>query len=317
MALPFPDIPPQVFEIPRFSLAGRSLGPFGVRWYAVAYIAGILLGWLYAVGLARNRRIWRGAPPSATPAQIDDLILWITLGIILGGRLGYVLFYMLPLASGRATLAADPLEALRLWHGGMSFHGGALGVTVALVLFARQQKIRLLALADLVAPAVPIGLGFGRIANFINGELWGRPTSLPWGMVFCGRHIPTDDAGNCVAGLVPRHPSQLYEACLEGLVLFLILRLATHLWGWLRRPGAVTGLFLTCYGLFRIALERVRMPDEGLRDLPLGLTVGTLLSLPMVAIGLWLIVRALSRAPTPQGAPDAAPNVDPPAHEPA
>ncbi|HEY1925877.1 MAG TPA: prolipoprotein diacylglyceryl transferase [Caulobacteraceae bacterium] len=314
MALPFPDIPPQAVELPRIKLGGMALGPFAIRWYALAYIAGILLGWRYAVSLVRNARIWGGSRPSATPLQIDDMVLWITLGIILGGRIGYLLFYMLPLASGRETLAADPLEMFKLWHGGMSFHGGAIGVALALVFFARAQKLSLLSLADTAAPAVPIGLGFGRIANFINGELWGRVTNLPWGMVFCGRHIPTDAYGNCVAGLQPRHPSQLYEAFLEGLVLFLILRLATHRWGWLRRPGAISGLFLTCYGIFRIALERVRMPDAGLQNLPLGLTVGTLLSVPMVIIGVAMIWRAMQRPPT-EVAPEtpATPDV----HEPA
>jgi phosphatidylglycerol:prolipoprotein diacylglycerol transferase len=297
MALPFPDIPPAIFSLPPLRLGAFTLGPFAVRWYALAYIAGIVLGWRYAVGLARNPRVWGGGRAPATDLQIDDLVLWVTLGIIAGGRIGYILFYMLPLASGRATLGADPLEVFRLWHGGMSFHGGAIGVAIALVVFARRRGIDLLRLADMTAPAVPIGLGFGRIANFINGELWGRPTNLPWGMVFCGRHIPTGPEGACVAGYEPRHPSQIYEACLEGLVLFVVLRLATHVWGTLRRPGLTTGLFLALYGLFRIALERVRMPDEGLRNLPLGLTVGTLLSVPMALAGGWLIWRAMRRPP--------------------
>jgi phosphatidylglycerol:prolipoprotein diacylglycerol transferase len=318
MALPFPDIPPQIFEIPRFSAGPVALGPFAIRWYALAYIAGILLGWRYAVGLTRNPRLWNGGRPTATALQIDDLVLWVTLGIIAGGRLGYILFYMLPLASGREILASDPVEAIRLWHGGMSFHGGAIGVSVALALFARAQKLNLLRLGDLVAPAVPIGLGFGRIANFINGELWGRVTTLPWGMVFCGRHIATDAYGRCVAGPLPRHPSQLYEATLEGLVLFLLLRLATHRLGWLRRPGALTGLFLSAYGVFRIALERVRMPDPGLQNLPLGLTVGTLLSVPMVLVGGWLIWRAMRRPPVPADFADpAGEGAAGAAHEPA
>jgi phosphatidylglycerol:prolipoprotein diacylglycerol transferase len=207
---------------------------------------------------------------------------------------------MLPLASGRQVLAQDPLELIRLWHGGMSFHGGFLGVAAAIVLFARSRKLELLRLADMIGACAPIGLGFGRVANFINGELWGRPTSLPWGMVFCGRHLETYADGTCVAGLAPRHPSQLYEAGLEGLVLFLILRIATHRLGWLRRPGAVTGLFAVCYGLFRIALENVRMPDEGLRDLPFGLTVGIMLSTPMVLAGAWLVWRGL-HAPAAAG----------------
>jgi phosphatidylglycerol:prolipoprotein diacylglycerol transferase len=191
------------------------------------------------------------------------------------------------------------LEIVEIWHGGMSFHGGFLGVALAITLFARSGKLNLLSLADLVAACTPIGLAFGRVANFINGELWGRVTDLPWGMRFCGRHIETNADGSCIAGLEPRHPSQLYEASLEGLALFLILRLATHRLSWFRRPGAVTGLFLLCYGLFRIALENVRMPDAGLRDLPFGLTVGIMLSTPMVVAGCGLLWWSLGRAAAP------------------
>jgi phosphatidylglycerol:prolipoprotein diacylglycerol transferase len=305
MALPFPDIPREFFSLPAIKVGGFTMGPFAVRWYALAYIAGILLGWRYAVRLVRNPRIWGPVGPPAGDSQIDDLILWVTLGVILGGRIGYVLFYMVPLDSGRETLLHDPLEILRLWHGGMSFHGGAIGVGIALVAFARAQRLSLLSLADVAAACVPIGLFFGRLANFINGELWGRATTLPWGMVFCGRHIETDAEGNCIAGHVARHPSQLYEATLEGVVLFLILRVATHRAHWLARPGTVTGLFLTCYGLFRIALENLRMPDEGLRDLPFGLTVGIMLSVPMVLAGAFLIWRG-SRLAAQPGADDAA-----------
>ena len=305
MALPFPDIPREIFSLPAFTVGGMTLGPFAVRWYALAYIAGILLGWRYAVTLVRNPKLWGSAGPPARDSQIDDLILWITLGVILGGRLGYVLFYMLPLATGRETLLHDPLEIVRLWHGGMSFHGGAIGVAIALVAFARAQRLPLLSLADVVAACVPIGLAFGRLANFINGELWGRVTTLPWGMVFCGRHIETYADGSCIAGPLPRHPSQLYEASLEGVVLFLILRVATHRAHWLARPGQVTGLFLLFYGLFRIALENVRMPDEGLRDLPFGLTVGILLSAPMVLVGAFLMWRGARIAAQP-GARDPA-----------
>jgi phosphatidylglycerol:prolipoprotein diacylglycerol transferase len=205
---------------------------------------------------------------------------------------------MVPLAAGRQTLAQDPVEIIRLWHGGMSFHGGFLGVLVAVTMFSRNSRIDLLRLGDVVAACAPIGLFFGRVANFINGELWGRPTAAPWGMVFCGRHIETYSDGSCVAGPMPRHPSQLYEAALEGLLLFLILRLATHRLKWLQRPGAVSGLFLVTYATFRIALENVRMPDEGLRDLPLGLTMGILLSTPMVLAGGWLLWRSHSRGQT-------------------
>ena len=305
MAIAFPNLRPDIFTIPALHVGSVTLGPFPIRWYAMAYIAGILLGWRYAVGLVRNVRLWGGQAPTATPLQIDDLILWVTMGVILGGRIGYILFYMLPLADGRAALAADPVEIIRVWHGGMSFHGGAIGVAIAILLFARRQKIPLFGLADIVAACVPIGLLFGRIANFINGELWGRVTTAPWGVVFCSPHIATDAAGNCIAGYAPRHPSQLYEAALEGLVLFLILRLATHRLGWLRKRGAVTGLFLVCYGVFRISLENVRMPDAGFQHLPLGLTMGMMLSTPMVMAGAWLIWRGLK---TPAAAE---------AHEPA
>ncbi len=294
MALTYPDIPSAPYTIPALHAWGLNLGPFPIRWYAMAYIAGILLGWRYAVGLVRNPRIWGGRTPAATPVQLDDLILWLTMGIIVGGRLGYVLFYMLTVPDQRAALAAHPLEVFEVWRGGMSFHGGTLGVIVALFLFARAQRVDLLRLADVVAACVPIGLFFGRIANFINGELWGRVTTAPWGMVFCGRNIATYDNGACVAGYLPRHPSQLYEAALEGLLLFAILRIATHRAGWLQRRGAITGLFLIGYGLMRIALENVRMPDAGLRDLPLGLTVGILLSVPMVVGGAWLLWRGFT-----------------------
>jgi len=297
MALPFPNVRPEIVTLPALHVWRWTIGPFSVRWYALGYIAGILLGWRYAVGLVRNVRLWGAPGPVATPAQIDDLIVWLTLGIIGGGRLGYVLFYMLPLKTGRETLGADPMEVFRLWHGGMSFHGGMVGVAVAIVLFARSNSINFIRLADLVAPCAPIGIGLVRIANFINGELWGRVTKAPWGMVFCGPHIATYTDGQCIAGPLPRHPSQIYESILEGLFLFLVLRWATHKAGWLERRGALTGLFLLVYGLCRIALENVRMPDEGLRNLPFGLTVGILLSAPMVLVGAWLVGRHYPAVP--------------------
>jgi phosphatidylglycerol:prolipoprotein diacylglycerol transferase len=297
MALQFPDIHPEIFTVPALRLGDLTLGPFPVRWYALAYIVGILLGWRYAVGLVRDARLWGGRVPPASVAQLDDLIVWLTMGVIVGGRLGYVIFYMLPLAGQRDALAADPLEILEVWHGGMSFHGGLIGVSLALILFVRARRLRLLGVADVVAACVPLGLCFGRIANFINGELWGRVTSLPWGVVFCGRYIAADAGGGCAAGYSPRHPSQLYESALEGVVLFLVLRLATHRLGWLRRPGAVAGLFLVGYATARIALENVRMPDAGLRDLPFGLTVGIILSVPMLIGGAWLIWRSRRAAP--------------------
>jgi phosphatidylglycerol:prolipoprotein diacylglycerol transferase len=264
---------------PNFDPVLIHIGPLAIRWYALAYVTGILLGWRYAVRLTKNAKLWGGQTPTCTPLQIDDLVLWITLGIILGGRMGYVLFY------DTALIWRDPLEIVKVWHGGMSFHGGLIGVIVAIVAFARSAKIDILKLGDLVAPAVPIGLGFGRIANFINGELWGRPTDVPWGVIFPA------------AGPYPRHPSQIYEALLEGLVLFVVLRLATHRFGWLQRRGGVAGLFLAGYGLIRISLENVREPDAFMPNFPLGLTMGMLLSLPMLAAGAWLIWRAYRETP--------------------
>jgi phosphatidylglycerol---prolipoprotein diacylglyceryl transferase len=266
----FPHIDPVLVQI----------GPFAIRWYALAYVATILLGWRYTIGNIRNAKLWTHRPPPATAEQIDDLILWLTLGVIVGGRLGHVLFYT------PALIWTDPLEILKIWHGGMSFHGGALGVLVAGLAFARANKLDALRLGDVIVAAEPIGGLLVRIANFINGELWGRPTTAPWGMVFPG------------AGPLPRHPSQLYEAALEGVVLFLVLRWATHGRKWLNRRGVVMGLFLTGYGLIRISLENVREPDSYMPQFPLGLTMGMMLSAPMVLLGLLLMWRGL-REPLP------------------
>jgi phosphatidylglycerol:prolipoprotein diacylglycerol transferase len=276
--VPFPDIDPVLVQI----------GPFAIRWYALGYVAGILIGWRYITGLVRNAALWplRGAP--ATAEQIDDLILWLTLGIILGGRLGHVFFYT------PSLIWTDPLEILKVWNGGMSFHGGVLGVLIATVAFARLNKVDLLRLGDVITAAAPIGIGLVRVANFINAELWGRPTDLPWGVVFPG------------AGPEPRHPSQLYEAALEGLVLFFVLRWATHSAGALNRRGVVAGMFFLGYGLIRVALENVREPDAYMPHFPLGLTMGMMLSLPMILGGAFLVWRGL-REPRPLTAPaDAA-----------
>jgi phosphatidylglycerol:prolipoprotein diacylglycerol transferase len=299
----FPEISPYVPLLGpyQFDLGGWHVGPLGIRWYALAYIAGIVLGWRYAVALVRSPRLWGDSKPTATPVQIDDLILWITLGVVAGGRLGSVLFY------NTAVIWRNPAEIFQIWNGGMSFHGGMIGVILALAWFARSHRINALRLGDLIAPCVPFGLFFGRIANFINAELWGRPTSLPWGMVFCNHTIMHEYHG-CPAGLMPRHPSELYEASLEGIALFLILRWATHKALWLRKRGAVTGLFLVCYALFRISLENVREPDVGMPNFPFGLTMGMILSIPMALAGLWLIWRGL------KAGDDAAP-VSAEAHE--
>jgi phosphatidylglycerol---prolipoprotein diacylglyceryl transferase len=269
---------------PHFNPVALQIGPVAIRWYALAYVAGILLGWRYAVALVKNLRIWRGTAPTADEKQVDDYVLWVAIGVVGGGRLGSILFY------DTSVIWTDPLEILKPWHGGMSFHGGLIGVTIAILLFARANRMNVFRLADLTAPCVPIGLFFGRIANFINGELWGRPTTLPWGMIF-----PR-------AGPEPRHPSQLYEASLEGIALFLLLRWATHGRKLLPRQGMVTGLFLVGYGLSRIVLENVREPDRDMPHFPFGLTMGMMLSVPMVLAGLAIIAWAMRPAALAAGA---------------
>ncbi|MGH7037183.1 MAG: prolipoprotein diacylglyceryl transferase [Stellaceae bacterium] len=249
-----------------------AFGPFAIRWYALAYIAGLIIGWRYCMTLAGR------APNIARPRDIDDFLVWATLGVVLGGRIGYVLFY------NSGYYAAHPLQALEVWHGGMSFHGGALGVAVAILLFARKHKLPLLAFSDVIAEAVPIGLFFGRIANFINGELFGRPTHVPWAMIFP------------MGGPIPRHPSQLYEAFCEGILLFLVLFVAERM-GWRRRPGLVTGLFLLGYAVARIFCEMFRRPDPQIGYLWLGTTEGQLLSIPVFCAGLALMLWARRRAP--------------------
>jgi phosphatidylglycerol:prolipoprotein diacylglycerol transferase len=285
----FPNIDPVVHLGPW----ALQWGPLALRWYALAYVAGILLGWRFATRLTRTGRLWGGRTPTATALQIDDLVLWITLGIIVGGRLGYILFYMLLNGDQRAWLFAHPMDAFKIWEGGMSFHGGFLGVCAAIVLFARRNGIDILRLGDLVAPVAPIGLFFGRIANFINGELWGRQTDAPWGVIFCNETIKAANRGTCPAGPYPRHPSQLYEAGLEGALLFLILAFAVYRLKWLPRRGAIVATFLIAYGLFRLSLENVRNPDVGMPDFPLGLTMGMMLSTPMILVGGWLLWKAL------------------------
>ena len=265
-ALPFPAIGPVALDI----------GGFEIRWYALAYIAGIFLGWFYARRLAASERLW-GGPVPVDRQTLDDFLVWIALGIIVGGRLGYVLFY------NPAYFLAHPLEVAALWQGGMAFHGGLAGVIVAVIAFARVRRAPLLTLGDLVAAATPFGLFFGRLANFVNGELYGRPSEVAWAMVF--------PAG----GPEPRHPSQLYEALLEGVVLFAVLRLATHRYKALRRPGLVIGLFITLYGTFRIVAELFRMPDAHIGFLSGGITMGMSLSLPMIPLGLAFVWAALRR----------------------
>jgi phosphatidylglycerol---prolipoprotein diacylglyceryl transferase len=265
--IPFPAINPILI----------SVGPLAVRWYALAYIVGIIGGWFYARALIASERLW-GGPAPFTVLDFDDFVIWITLGIILGGRTGYVLFYNFP------HFAAHPIEILQLWNGGMSFHGGVTGCVVAIVLFALRRRIPMLSLGDVVAAVAPIGLFLGRIANFINGELWGRPTDVPWAMVFP------------YGGPIPRHPSQLYEAALEGVVLFIVLALLVR-GGSLKRPGVVTGAFALGYGVARITCELFREPDAQLGFLWGGLTMGMLLCIPLMLGGIAILTFALTREP--------------------
>ena len=260
--IPYPVIDPVLVDI----------GPFPIRWYALAYVAGIVLGWFYMKRLCAADRLW-GSVPHPTPASVDDLVVYVALGIVLGGRLGYVLFYNLP------YYLAHPVEIVAAWNGGMAFHGGLLGTVLGMAIFARRARVGFLSVADGVAAVVPIGLFLGRIANFIKPELWGRETDVPWAMVFPG------------AGPDPRHPSQLYEAGLEGVGLFVLLAIAIRL-GALKRPGLSTGLFTAGYALARIVSGFFRQPDAQLGFLFGGATMGMLLSLPLLALGLGLVAYA-------------------------
>lgn len=292
-----------------------SAGPFVIRWYALAYIVALIIGWRYCLMLADRQ------PRLVERRDIDDFLVWATLGVVLGGRVGFVLFYNLPYYTDH------PLQMLELWHGGMSFHGGALGVTVAIILFARSRKLRIFALSDIVIEAIPIGLFFGRIANFINDELWGRATNVAWAMQFPSELLsdpqkateavqgamridPRLNSVEAVLGayrdnpqvqtllahiLTPRHPSQLYEAACEGILLFLLLLWAEHR-GARQRPGAETGIFLAGYAVARMSGELFRQPDAQLGFLfrlgGLGVTMGQVLSVPVLIAGVWLIARA-------------------------
>ena len=262
--MPFPSLDPVIFEI----------GPFTLRWYALAYIAGLMLGSRYVIVLSQSKHLWPNGPPADREA-IDDLLMWITIGVILGGRLGYVIFY------NPRYFLAHPNDILAVWQGGMAFHGGLLGVIGAIIIFARRRDIPMLRLGDMVAAAAPIGLFCGRLANFINSELWGRVTQSPWGVVFPN------------GGPLPRHPSQLYEAGLEGLLLFVVLGFLIWRRGILACPGLAVGVFLTGYGLSRALVEQLREPDAHLGFIFSGITMGQILSLPMIAAGIVFIVLAL------------------------
>ena len=268
-AIPFPAFDPVAIRI----------GPLAIRWYALAYIAGLLLAVWYARWILRREDFFHPGRPFMPPHAIDDFMLWAMLGVVLGGRLGYVLFY------APQYFLAHPQDIIKVWQGGMSFHGGFMGVLLAAWLFARRRGIPFWRLMDIAAAATPIGLFLGRIANFINGELWGRVTDVPWAMVFPA------------AGPEPRHPSQLYEAALEGVLLFVVLHLLVRRRA-LRRPGLLSGVFALGYGLSRFMVEFFREPDRQLGFLLGGwLTMGMLLSVPLMIIGIWLIARALMRPP--------------------
>jgi phosphatidylglycerol:prolipoprotein diacylglycerol transferase len=290
-AIPFPEISPEIVSVTIFGME------FALRWYALAYIAGIVIGWRIVVAAVKRPALWPGGTAPMKPADVEDLLTWVILGVILGGRLGYVLFYQ------PSYFLAHPGEILQVWQGGMAFHGGLMGVVLAVILFSRARGINWVSVADALCMVTPVGLLLGRIANFINAELWGRPTDLPWGVIFPGA-AAQDCAG--VVGLCARHPSQLYEAALEGLILGVVL-----LWlGWrrgaLRLPGTLTGLFFAGYGIARFLVEFVRQPDPQFVSPgnPLGLafhldgyglTMGQALSLPMIAFGLGMALWARRR----------------------
>ncbi|OQM76961.1 prolipoprotein diacylglyceryl transferase [Pseudaminobacter manganicus] len=270
-ALPFPNIDPVIVH----------LGPLAIHWYGVGYIVGILFAWWYARRLVTNPKLWAGGALPMKPEDLDDFIVWAAIGVVVGGRTGYVLFYDLP------RYLANPLDIFAVWQGGMSFHGGLTGTILAMVLFARSRGIRAWSLLDVVAAGVPVGLGLVRLANFINSELWGRPTDMPWAVIFPN------------GGPFPRHPSQIYEALLEGLMLFLVLRFLTHSRLKLKTPRFVGGAFVCGYGLSRIFVEFFREPDAQLGYLAGGwLTMGMVLSAPMVLIGVWAMAAAKPATPT-------------------
>lgn len=280
LAVPFPNIDPIALE----------LGPLAIRWYGLAYLTGILLGWVYARRLASNATLWGGRPAPMTPVDLDDFLLWAAVGIIAGGRIGYSLFYK------PAVYLADPLAFLRLWEGGMSFHGGMAGTIIAMALFARRRGIPMLSLFDVIAASATFGLFFGRIANFINAELYGRVSDVPWAVKF-PQMDPQTGEWHFTGAELPRHPSQLYEAALEGIVLFLVLRFLTHKAGALRYPGVVGATFVAGYGLARFVVEFARQPDAHIGFIAGFLTMGMILSLPMIAIGIAAVIWARKRGP--------------------
>ncbi len=296
-AMSFPEFSPALFEI---DLGFLGWGKFPIRWYALAYIGGLLIGWRYILMLANRPKLWGGTSP-ATRDDVDDLLFYATLGTILGGRIGYILFYQLPY-SWDYTMA-NPLSLLKIWEGGMSFHGGALGVAVAIVLIARRRGLKLLSIGDMVASIIGFGLMVGRGANFINAELFGRHTDSKWGMIFpegnAGGTPPAYDwAGDnwVYSGAeTARYPSQLFESVLEGAIPLAVISIIVWRFKALTRPGLVTGLFLILYGVGRSIAENFREPDSFVAGLPFDLSMGQILSAPMWMAGAWLIWTALKK----------------------
>ena len=287
----FPNISPEIFSITIFGIE------LALRWYALAYIIGLIMGWRIAVLAANRPALWRNNLSPIEAVQVEDLLTWVIVGVILGGRLGYVLFYQ------PVHFFYHPLEIVTIWKGGMAFHGGLAGVCVAAYLFFRRNLVPYDSGADLLALAAPAGLLLGRVANFINAELWGRATDLPWGVIFPGEAAQACDQ---IAGLCARHPSQLYEAVLEGLLLGGLLLFLAFKKAALKKPGLITGIFFAGYGIARCFVELVRQPDAQFQSpenplgyvfelAGLGITMGQILSLPMIAVGLFLISRARRR----------------------
>jgi phosphatidylglycerol:prolipoprotein diacylglycerol transferase len=299
MEIPFPRIDPAAFTIPlpEMDLGFLQLGPFPIRWYALAYIFGLLLGWWYASRVASRPKLWGEEDKSpVTRTDIDDFAFWAMIGILVGGRLGYVAFYTIPYEPEKLFgPQGDLMFILRMWEGGMSFHGGLIGAALAVLYTAHSRKLSLLRLGDVACAAAPIGLFLGRMANFINGELYGRETTVPWAMRFPAYDWNTREWGS-VENLPLVHPSQLYEAALEGVLLFAVLAVAVWKFKTLRKPGLTAGIFLIGYAVTRSFVENFREPDSFVQGLPDWLTMGMLLSIPMIAIGGWLIWRTRGQA---------------------
>ena len=291
--IPFPDISPEIFSFQVFGIT------IALRWYALAYIAGLLLAWRWAVSLVKRPELWPSGESPMSPRHVEDLLTWVILGVVIGGRLGFVIFYE------PAYYLANPMDIPKVWQGGMSFHGGFAGVAVAGLIYCRRHGISAIATSDMFSVTVGFGLLFGRLANFINAELWGRPSNVPWAVAFPGA------GGNCPPDwltLCTRHPSQLYEAALEGALLLAIMAWLVYRRGWLKRPLALTGVFFTVYGASRIFVELFRQADQQFitPDNPLGhvlrfsadsgLSMGQILSLPILLSGLFLILWSHRRA---------------------